>query len=208
MRLIAFNKPFRVLSQFTADGGRPCLADFIDVPGVYPAGRLDYDSEGLLLLTDHGPLQARIAEPRRKLEKRYFAQVEGRVGDSALAALRDGVLLAGRRTRPARAEVTEPPPGLWPRVPPIRVRKSIPDCWLVLTLTEGRHRQVRRMTAAVGHPTLRLVRWAVGPWSLDGLCPGDWREVPEAEVRRLFAAGRGGPAVSGRTRYRPGRRRS
>jgi 23S rRNA pseudouridine2457 synthase len=189
MRLIAFNKPFRVLSQFTADGGRSCLSDYIDVPRVYPAGRLDYDTEGLLLLTDHGPLQARIAEPRRKLEKRYFAQVEGRVEDTALAALRAGVVLDGRATRPAGAECTDPPAGLWPRHPPIRVRKSVPDCWLMLTLTEGRNRQVRRMTAAVGHPTLRLIRWAVGPWTLDGLPPGHWREIPGAEVRDFFRRG-------------------
>ncbi len=184
-KLILFNKPFEVLSQFTDDRGRPTLADFIATPGVYPAGRLDYDSEGLLLLTDHGPLQARIAEPRRKLEKRYFAQVEGRVEDAALAALRAGVLIDGRRTRPAGASRTAPP-DLWPREPPIRVRKSVPDSWLLLSLTEGRNRQVRRMTAAVGHPTLRLVRWAVGPWSLEGLAPGDWRELPAAEIRSFL----------------------
>ena len=195
MRLIAFNKPFRVLSQFTADGGRRCLADYIDVPGVYPAGRLDYDSEGLLLLTDHGPLQARIAEPRRKLEKHYLAQVEGRVEDSALAELRAGVVIDGRRTRPARAERADPPPGLWPREPPIRVRKTVPDDWLSLRLTEGRNRQVRRMTAAVGLPTLRLIRWAVGPWTLDGLRPGCWREISAADVRGFV-----------RSRNRPGRR--
>ena len=175
MRLIAFNKPYRVLSQFTADGGRRCLADFIDLPDVYPAGRLDFASEGLLLLTDHGPLQARIAEPRRKLPKRYFAQVEGQVDDGALDALRSGVVIDGRRTRPATADRSSPPAGLWAREPPIRVRLSVPDSWIVLTLTEGRNRQVRRMTAAVGHPTLRLVRTAIGRWSLNELAPGQWR---------------------------------
>lgn len=189
MRLIAFNKPYRVLCQFTADGDRRCLADYIDLPGVYPAGRLDFASEGLLLLTDHGPLQARIAEPGEKLPKRYFAQVEGLMDDDALQALRSGVVIDGHRTRPAGADRTASPGGLWERMPPIRVRQSVPDSWVVLTLTEGRNRQVRRMTAAVGHPTLRLVRWAVGPWTLDGLQPGEWRDIPGDEVQRFLRQG-------------------
>ena len=183
-RLILFNKPFGVLSQFS--GGRPgaeaaglrdTLAGHIDLPGVYPAGRLDRDSEGLLLLTDDGRLQARIADPRFKLPKTYLVQVEGLPDDAALQALRDGVSLKDGPTRPAGAERIAPP-DLWPRDPPVRMRKTVPDCWLRLTLREGRNRQVRRMTAAVGHPTLRLVRWSIGGWCLDGLSPGDWREAP------------------------------
>ncbi|MCZ8017930.1 pseudouridine synthase [Novosphingobium sp.] len=180
MALILFNKPMNVLSQFTDAGttgsGRATLSDYIDRPGVYPAGRLDRDSEGLLLLTDDGRLQARIADPKFKLPKTYLVQVEGEVGEEALAALRSGVRLNDGLTRPALAERIDPP-ALWSRDPPVRFRKSVPDCWLRLTITEGRNRQVRRMTAAVGHPTLRLVRWAVGDWTLDGLAPGEWREV-------------------------------
>lgn len=177
-RLILFNKPFGVLSQFTdrgAETARSTLSDFIDVPGVYPAGRLDRDSEGLLLLTDDGALQARIADPRFKLPKTYFVQVEGEPDEAALAALRRGVRLKDGPTRPAETERIEEP-HLWPRDPPIRVRKSIPDCWLKLTIREGRNRQVRRMTAAIGHPTLRLVRWSVGDWTIDGIRPGEWRQ--------------------------------
>ena len=178
-RLILFNKPYGVISQFTdrsAEGARQTLAQYIDVPGVYPAGRLDLDSEGLLLLTGDGILQARIADPRFKMAKTYLVQVEGEPDDDALAALRKGVRLKDGLTRPAGAErIAEPV--LWPRDPPIRVRKSVPDSWLKLTLREGRNRQVRRMTAAVGHPTLRLVRWSIGEWSLDGIAPGDWRTV-------------------------------
>ena len=178
-RLILFNKPFGVLCQFTAGGSdskRPTLADFIDVPGVYPAGRLDLDSEGLLLLTDDGGLQARIADPRFKLAKTYLVQVEGVVAEAALTALRGGVRLNDGPTLPAEAKLI-PDPALWPRDPPVRFRKTVPDCWLSLTIREGRNRQVRRMTAAVGHPTLRLVRWRVGEWSVEGLRPGEWREV-------------------------------
>lgn len=176
-RLILFNKPYDVLSQFT-DGGsvRATLSNFVAVPGVYPAGRLDRDSEGLLLLTDDGRLQARIADPRFKLAKTYLVQVEGDVGDAALAALRAGVVLNDGPTRPAEVERIDPP-ALWPRDPPVRFRKSVPDGWLSLTIREGRNRQVRRMTAAVGHPTLRLVRWRVGEWSLEGLAPGAWRDA-------------------------------
>ena len=181
MTLILFNKPMNVLSQFTDKGtagsARATLSDYIDVPGVYPAGRLDRDSEGLLLLTDDGRLQARIADPRFKLPKTYLVQVEGEVDEAALDQLHQGVLLNDGMTLPARAERIEPP-ALWPRDPPVRFRKSVPDCWLRLTIREGRNRQVRRMTAAVGHPTLRLVRWAVGDWTLDGLAPGEWRELP------------------------------
>jgi 23S rRNA pseudouridine2457 synthase len=178
-RLILFNKPFGVLPQFTDKGtqgsARPTLSDYIDAPGVYPAGRLDMDSEGLMLLTDDGRLQARIADPKFKMPKTYLVQVEGEVGDDALAALRTGVRLKDGLTLPAEAERIEDP-ALWPRDPPIRVRLSVPDCWIKLTIREGRNRQVRRMTAAVGHPTLRLVRLSVGEWSVEGLGLGEWRE--------------------------------
>jgi 23S rRNA pseudouridine2457 synthase len=176
-RLILFNKPYGVLCQFSADGSdKPTLAGFIAVPGVYPAGRLDTDSEGLLLLTDDGRLQARIADPRYKLPKTYLAHVEGEPDAAALDALRRGVELKDGRTRPAEAELI-PAPTLWPRDPPVRFRKTVPDSWISLTIREGKNRQVRRMTAAVGHPTLRLVRWQVGDWTLDGIAPGEWREV-------------------------------
>lgn len=175
-RLLLFNKPCGVLTQFTDAAGRETLARYFPVAGVYPAGRLDRDSEGLLLLTDDGRLQQRLSDPRYKLAKVYWAQVEGVPDGDALARLRRGVMLDGRRTRPAQARRIDAPP-LWPRDPPIRFRRNIPTSWLELTLTEGRNRQVRRMTAAVGHPTLRLVRWAVGPYTLEGLGPGEWREV-------------------------------
>ncbi|NNC73612.1 MAG: pseudouridine synthase [Sphingomonadaceae bacterium] len=178
-RLILFNKPYGVLSQFTDRGSpakRATLSDFIDLPGVYPAGRLDRDSEGLLLLTDDGKLQARIADPAHKTPKTYLVQVEGEPDDAALAALRRGVALKDGPTRPAEAARIAAP-DLWPRDPPIRVRKSIPDSWLKLTIREGRNRQVRRMTAAVGFPTLRLVRRSVGEWTVEGIAPGEWREV-------------------------------
>lgn len=177
MALILFNKPYGVLCQFSPERGgppRPTLADHIDRPGVYPAGRLDTDSEGLLLLTDDGRLQARIADPRFKMAKTYLVQVEGEPDAAALAALRAGVMLKDGPTLPAQAERIDDP-ALWPRDPPVRFRKSVPDCWIALTIREGRNRQVRRMTAAVGHPTLRLVRWRIGDWTLDGLQPGDWR---------------------------------
>lgn len=179
--LLAFNKPFGVLTRFTDPHGRATLARFIDLPRIYPAGRLDADSEGLLLLTDDGALQARITDPRFKLVKRYWAQVEGEPDEAALAALRAGVVLEGRPTRPAGA-IRIAAPDLWPRDPPIRTRRAIPTAWLQLELSEGRNRQVRRMTAAVGHPTLRLVRVAIGPWSLDGLAPGAWRELDPADL--------------------------
>lgn len=173
-RLIRFNKPYGVLSQFTPEGRWQGLKDFIDLPGVYVAGRLDADSEGLLLLTDDGKLQARIADPRFKMEKVYWVQVEGVPDDAALAALRDGVTLNDGPTRPARARLLHPPPDVWERTPPIRVRQAIPTTWIELAIKEGRNRQVRRMTAAVGHPTLRLVRAAIGPYTLEGLAPGAW----------------------------------
>lgn len=180
MTLIIFNKPFDVLSQFTDQGtagsARRTLSDFIDIPHVYPAGRLDRDSEGLMLLTDDGRLQNRISDPKFKTPKCYLAQVEGGISDEALDKLRSGVMLKDGMTLPAKAEPIDDPM-LWDRDPPIRVRKSVPDAWLKLTITEGRNRQVRRMTAAVGLPTLRLIRWSVGPWSLDGLDLGEWKKV-------------------------------
>ena len=179
-RIILFNKPYGVLPQFTdkeTEGSpRPTLSQFVDVPGVYPAGRLDMDSEGLMLLTDDGRLQARISDPKYKMAKSYLVQVEGDVADDALVRLRRGVSLKDGLTLPCEAERIAGPM-LWPRDPPIRVRQSIPDSWIELTIREGRNRQVRRMTAAVGHPTLRLVRWAIGDWSLAGLEPGAWRQI-------------------------------
>ncbi|MGJ0392395.1 MAG: pseudouridine synthase [Methylocystis sp.] len=192
MRLILFNKPYGVLSQFTdrrSESPRATLSDFISLPGVYPAGRLDRDSEGLLLLTDDGRLQARIADPRYKLAKTYLVQVEGEPSEDSLDRLRRGIALNDGPTRPARVERIEPP-ALWPRDPPVRFRKSVPDCWLQLTIREGRNRQVRRMTAAIGHPTLRLVRSSIGDWTLDGLEPGAWREG------RVSLDGRGSPSVA------------
>ena len=175
--LIAFNKPYGVLCQFTDRSvpPRPTLAGFGLPAGVYPAGRLDFDSEGLLLLTDDGALAHRLTDPRHKQPKTYWAQVEGDPTEAQLATLRGGVSLSDGPTRPAGARRIEPPP-LWPREPPVRFRKTVPDAWLELELREGRNRQVRRMTAAVGLPTLRLVRVAVGPWRVDGLAPGAWRE--------------------------------
>ncbi|MFO0227477.1 MAG: pseudouridine synthase [Gammaproteobacteria bacterium] len=175
--LIAFNKPYGVLCKFTPEPGRSTLADHIRIPRVHPAGRLDHDSEGLLLLTDDGPLQARITEPRHKLPKVYWAQVEGLVTEEALARLRQGVDLGDFTTRPAEAQRIDEPPGLWSRDPPIRYRVRIPTSWVELTLREGRNRQVRRMTARVGFPTLRLVRVRIGRIGLEGLAPGSWREV-------------------------------
>lgn len=175
-RLILFNKPFRVMCQFTDKEGRPTLADYIPVKDIYAAGRLDYESEGLLLLTDDGRLQQNLSDPRHKQPKVYWAQVEGTPDRRAIDRLRGGVKLSDGPTRPARARLMAEP-DVWPRTPPIRYRRSIPTAWLELTLTEGRNRQVRRMTAAVGHPTLRLIRWAIGPWTLDNLPPGAWREM-------------------------------
>ena len=174
-RLICFNKPYGVLSQFTPEGRWRGLKDFIDIPGVYVAGRLDADSEGLLLLTNDGKLQARISDPRYKMEKTYWVQVEGEPDEAALLALRQGVQLNDGPTRPARAQLIAEPAALWERTPPVRVRQAIPTRWLELVIREGRNRQVRRMTAAVGHPTLRLIRAAIGPYTLEGIAPGTYR---------------------------------
>ena len=173
-RLILFNKPFDVLSQFTDGDGRRTLADFIPVKDVYPAGRLDRDSEGLLLLTDHGKLQHQVSDPKNRMAKTYLAQVEGEISDEAINALCAGVSLKDGPTLPASARRIDPP-ALWPRIPPIRQRKHIPTSWLELSITEGRNRQVRRMTAATGFPTLRLVRIRIGPWSLEDIEPGEYR---------------------------------
>lgn len=178
-RLILFNKPYGVLSQFTDPRGRPTLKDYISLPGVYPAGRLDRDSEGLLLLTDDGALQARLSSPRFGKPKTYRVLVERDPADEALERLRRGVELKDGRTRPAVVRRIPEPENLWPRDPPVRYRKNVRDVWLEITLREGRNRQLRRMTAAVGHPTLRLIRWAVGGWTLEGLAPGEWREIGE-----------------------------
>ena len=175
-RVILLNKPYGVICQFSPDGGKATLADFVDVRDVYPAGRLDTDSEGLLVLTNDGVLQARITDPRHKLEKTYWAQVEGVPTEEALEKLREGVTLQDGLTRPATARII-PAPQLWDRDPPIRMRKAIPTAWIEVAIGEGRNRQVRRMTAAVGLPTLRLVRVRIGPWGLDGLEPGQWREA-------------------------------
>lgn len=184
-RTLAFYKPYGVLSCFTDPEGHATLADFISVPNVYPAGRLDYDTEGLLVLTSDGTLAHRITDPRHKLPKVYLVQVERVPDDAALASLRRGVLLKGRRTRPAEVELLAEAPDLPPRPVPIRFRKSVPTAWLKVTLREGQNRQIRRMTAAVGHPTLRLVRVAVGPVTLDDLQPGQWRELKGAEMTGL-----------------------
>jgi 23S rRNA pseudouridine2457 synthase len=212
--LILFNKPFNVLSQFTDKEGRRTLADYISEPKVRAAGRLDYDSEGLLLLTDDGPLQARIAEPKHKLSKTYWVQVEGVPDAEALNRLRHGVQLNDGRTSPAEVRLIAEPE-LWPRNPPIRIRKKIPTSWAELIIAEGRNRQVRRMTAAVGYPALRLVRMAVGPYRLEGLAPGEWRTTDAALIqlphdmeterggsgdrrtRRKIPAGRGGSRRQG-----------
>jgi 23S rRNA pseudouridine2457 synthase len=178
MQLILVNKPYDMLCQFTDGEGRATLADVVPVKGVYPAGRLDRDSEGLVILTDDGRLQARIADPKHKMEKTYLAQVEGTPSPDQIAQLAAGVTLKDGPTLPARAGVIDAPAWLWPRVPPIRARKTVPDAWIELTIREGRNRQVRRMCAAVGLPCLRLIRWRVGDWTLEGLAPGEWRKAP------------------------------
>jgi len=173
-RILLFNKPYGVICQFSRDGMHPTLADYIAVPDVYPAGRLDTDSEGLLLLTDDGKLQHRISDPKHKLPKTYWVQVEGVPDHAALQSLRRGVKLNDFTTQPAAAKLMAEPAGLWQRDPPVRFRKEIPTSWLQLTIREGKNRQVRRMTAAVGFPTLRLIRYAIGNWTLDGIAPGKW----------------------------------
>jgi 23S rRNA pseudouridine2457 synthase len=185
-RYLLLHKPYGVLCQFTDPEGRPCLKDYVDVPGVYAAGRLDWDSEGLLLLTDDGALIKRVSHPSMKLPKTYRVQVEGIPDAGALDSLRRGVVFEGRRTLPAEARAFPEGDRLPPRSVPIRERKHIPTAWIELRITEGRNRQVRKMTAAVGHPTLRLIRQAIGPFTLDGLAPGEWRELPPAEVRSLL----------------------
>jgi 23S rRNA pseudouridine2457 synthase len=190
-RLIAFNKPYGVICQFSADGARPTLKDFIGIPRVYPAGRLDTDSEGLLLLTDDGALQARIAHPRHKLDKEYWVQVEGLVTAQALQRLRTGLDLGDFVAGPAGAEEIDVPAGLWERIPPVRFRKSVPTSWISVVIAEGKNRQVRRMTAAVGLPTLRLVRARIGPWRLGNLACGVWREeeitaAPATGMKKLL----------------------
>ncbi len=187
MPVVLLNKPFRVLCQFRDADGRATLADYVDQPGVYPAGRLDRDSEGLLLLTDDGRLQARIAEPERKLPKRYWVQVEGEAGAAALARLERGVQLKDGPARALAARTIDEPPELWPREPPIRERRAIPTSWLELVIDEGRNRQVRRMTAAVGLPTLRLIRHRIGPFALAGLGPGESRRLANAEAWEALA---------------------
>ncbi|WP_374335859.1 pseudouridine synthase [Methyloversatilis sp.] len=176
-RLIQFNKPYGVVCQFSPDGRHPTLATHVDVPEVYPAGRLDTDSEGLLLLTDDGTLQHRITDPRHKLVKVYRVQVEREPDEAALAGMRRGLVLKDGPTRPCSVRRIDEPLDLWPRSPPVRHRLSVPTCWLEIELCEGRNRQVRRMTAAIGHPTLRLVRVAIGPWSLGRLLPGQWADA-------------------------------
>ncbi len=209
-RIVLFNKPMNVLSQFTDGAGRATLAAYIGIAGVYPAGRLDYDSEGLLLLTDDGRLQDRIAAPAGKMPKTYWVQVEGSPTDEAVQRLRAGVELRDGRTAPAQVDVLTTAPLLWERTPPIRTRATIPTSWLALTISEGRNRQVRRMTAAVGYPTLRLVRARIGPWQLDGLQPGEYRQetvhLPAPGTTRRPAGVNGtrrGGAVTSGGRPRP-----
>lgn len=186
MPLILFNKPFQVMSQFSAHPGRETLADYIDIPGIYPAGRLDADSEGLLLLTDDGKLQHEISHPRRKQPKTYLAQVEGEASAEALERLRNPLDLGDFTTQKSEARLIQEPPWIWPRNPPIRERRNQPTSWIALTISEGKNRQVRRMTAAVGLPTLRLVRIAIGPFTLatHPVLPGEWREVDALELEK------------------------
>jgi len=188
-RLILFNKPYGVLCQFSAAGAHATLKDFISIPGIYPAGRLDADSEGLLILTDDGALQHRITDPRHKLPKVYWAQVEGTPDQAALDQFAQGMDLGDCTTLPAAARTIVEPASLWPRNPPIRLRKNIPAHWLELTIHEGKNRQIRRMTAKIGHPTLRLIRAAIGPWRLDKLAPGEWREAEPAMPGKFYRSG-------------------
>lgn len=203
-RIILFNKPFGVLSQFTdPEGDRETLANYLNLPGFRPAGRLDYDSEGLLILTDSGALQARIADPRHKMAKTYWVQLEGEPKKTDLDRLRTGVLLKDGPTLPAQVERMLEPSGLWDRTPPIRYRASIPTAWLSLTIWEGRNRQVRRMTAAIGYPTLRLVRAQIGDWALEDLLPGRYREFEIPDHKRPVQQRRNSQASSSRSRSHP-----
>lgn len=204
LQVLLFNKPFQVMSQFSEHEGKKTLAHFIDQPSLYPAGRLDFDSEGLLLLTGHGRLQHLLTDPKHKLPKTYWVQVEGDITEDALSQLAAGVHLKDGKTLPATARRLQEPQ-LWERNPPIRYRASIPTSWLELTIREGRNRQVRRMTAAVGFPTLRLIRVAIGPWSIDSLAPGEsqWAPVPDAILKRLKPARPEHPAHPGKP-HRPG----
>jgi 23S rRNA pseudouridine2457 synthase len=201
-RVILFNKPFGVICQFGASHTRPTLKNYLPQRDIYPAGRLDADSEGLVVLTADGALQHRITDPRHKLSKTYFVEVEGVPPPAAMEQLRGGVDLGSFKTLPARARIVDPPRWLWPRVPPVRFRRHIPTTWLEIVLKEGKNRQVRRMTATVGHPTLRLIRYAVGDWTLDGLDPGTWRELsldqPTALVHADGIRHRGGGAAGRR----------
>lgn len=185
-QVIRFWKPYGVLTQFTDKEGRPTLADYINLPGIYAAGRLDYDSEGLLILTDSGRINQRLTQPHYAHPRTYLVQVERIPDDAALQQLRQGVTIKGHRTRPAQVRLLDSAPDLPERPVPIRYRKNVPECWLEMTLTEGRNRQVRRMTAAVGHPTLRLVRWAIGPVTLSGLQPGQWEPLDQAARGALW----------------------
>jgi len=199
--IFIFNKPFQVMSQFTDSDGRATLADYISIPAIYPAGRLDYDSEGLMILTGDGELQHQISHPRHKLKKTYWAQVEGEISDSALAQLRIGVTLKDGPTLPANAERIAEPDPLWPRDPPVRFRAAIPTSWISLQISEGRNRQVRRMTAAVGFPTLRLIRAAIGDWALDGLAPGEHRKITLSDEFKRYASPN--KPASRRINYKP-----
>lgn len=186
MKILKFWKPYGVLTKFTDAEGRPTLADYVPLPGIYAAGRLDMDSEGLLLLTDSGRLNARLTDPQFEHPRIYLVQVERIPDEAALQRLRAGIVLKDGPTRPAQVELLTDPPELPDRIVPVRFRKSVPDCWLRLTITEGRNRQVRRMTAAVGHPTLRLVRWAIGPLTLEGLQPGECKLLSDDESQILW----------------------
>jgi 23S rRNA pseudouridine2457 synthase len=202
-QIYLFNKPYGVLTQFTDSNDRPVLADYIDVPAIYPAGRLDKDSEGLLLLTDDGKLQQAISDPAFKLAKTYQVQVEGIADDEVLEKLRAGVELKDGMTRPARvARLEGEPAGLWQRNPPVRYRASIPDCWIEITIKEGKNRQIRRMTAAVGYPTLRLIRKAIGDFRLDYLMPGELKQVPLEEVEKFKSTMQHRNRKRGRRRYK------
>ena len=201
--VVLLNKPYGVICQFSPSGKHKTLKDFVPLPGVYPAGRLDTDSEGLVVLTDEGTLQHRISDPRHKLPKTYFVEVEGAPDDAALAPLRAGVQLSRYRARPAAAALVTPPDWLWPRVPPIRVRQAIPTTWLQLTIHEGRNRQVRHMTAAIGFPTLRLIRYSVGPWNLQDLAPGDWKTAESTMQPSSSPSGSPAPGKSSRPFRRP-----